>query len=76
MPNDVEVIIEINEDRNFLSKFVQNPMQYFHIGSDGGESYYYIDLQNPDCPVYSFDLESGRFAKEASNFQLWIVQIQ
>ncbi len=75
MANDLETVMEMNQDRNFLRKFVEDPKQYFQIGSDGGETYYYIDLQNSDCPVYSFDVETGYFKQEAWNFKLWIGQL-
>lgn len=75
MPNDPQIVIEMNKDKSFLGKFTQEPSRYFQIGSDGGEFYYYIDLQNPDCPVYAADLETGSFSQEASDFKIWVQQL-
>ena len=64
MPNDLGLIIEMNADRTILKEYgVDDPSLYFQIGSDGSELTYYIDSRDPECTVYTADVESGTFTK-------------
>jgi hypothetical protein len=39
---------------------------HFLIGSDGGEEQYYLDLNDPQCRVLKFDLETGELSPYAN----------
>ena len=76
MPNDLGMIIEMNDDRSILKEYgADDPSHYFQIGSDGGELTYYIDSRDPECTVYAADVESGTFTKHAV-FSNWCEELR
>jgi hypothetical protein len=36
------------------------------IGNDGGEEEYYLDLNDPACTIFKFDLETGELSPYAT----------
>ncbi len=52
--------------------------KHFFIGNDGGETQYYLDLEDPDSTIYSFDLETGEltpYARGIEEYKAKIIRI-
>mgnify|MGYP000244384971 CR=1 FL=1 len=47
----------------------------FIIGSDGGESVFFIHLNDDNCSVYTFDLETQKSDKEFDSLDLYITYV-
>ncbi len=47
----------------------------FIIGGDGGEETYFIHLDDVDCAVYSFDLETQKSSKKFDSLEKYIEDI-
>ena len=62
--NDAAEIIEMNQDRSILQACTADPNAWLCIGSDGGETLYYLNLVHDPALVSSFELETGQFGTE------------
>jgi len=81
---NVEVLIHINKNRSrhFRIMNLQRagkwvPQQHhFLIGTDGGETQYYLDLLDPGCAVLGFDLETGAMSPYAQGMAGYRAKIE
>jgi hypothetical protein len=49
---------------------------HFMIGNDGGEARYYLDLNDPECTVFRFDLETGQLSPYAKGIAEYRARIE
>ncbi len=73
--HDANALLKLNSgpDVQFLShhrKGRWSPQKnHFLIGNDGGEVRYYLDLNDPNCSVLKFDLETGELSLYAHGIE-------
>ena len=81
---DAEALIDVN--RSHTTHFLIHHREgrwvpqknHFMIGNDGGEEQYYLDLDDSECTVFRFDLETGElstYAKGIADFKAKINQV-
>jgi hypothetical protein len=78
LPDNAEWVINANRgpDTHFMlhhrkGRWVPS-RDHLLIGTDGGEEYYYIDLQRDPPPVMRFDLESGELSMFCDNLNRYL----
>jgi hypothetical protein len=49
---------------------------YLWIGSDGGESYYYLELRSTSSQIYEYDLEKGELTLFAEDLDAFILKVR
>ena len=77
MPDDAERVIRDNSDRAWLVDLgVTCADDCFLIGSDGGETVYFVNLKEPRTRIFAGNLETGSFAREATSLDEWLAQIR
>jgi hypothetical protein len=74
MPNNAGEVMGMNHLAQTIE--IQSLSHHLQIGSDGSESWYFIDLRNDSCPVYTYELETKKVTLEAPDFESWLEQLR
>jgi hypothetical protein len=76
MPDDVDYLIEVNQDRSFPGEFcASDPTRYIYIGNDGGETENYATLGEEPTRIFEADIETGSFSEVAGSLEEWKAQM-
>lgn len=52
------------------------PLDLVHIGGDGGEELYFLDVSREPAPVLAWDLETGELARRAADLPTWVDELR
>jgi hypothetical protein len=80
LPDNPDTLIEHNRGPDPHHLFGDRPGpgpppgNYFMIGSDCGEEWYYIDISRDQSPVFKLDLECKTLTVEAANLTEYVAQ--
>ena len=64
----------IDHRRKYLQDWVAP--KRFMIGSDGGEETFFIHLDDSDCEVWAFDLETGKTSKRFNSIDNYVKYVE